>query len=630
MSEPRYRSTPRRASVARGLRAPLAAAALLGAALGPAAAEAQEFAYCDLAVAQQASKLQKNGNATVVSNGPRKRQGIRVTEEKMNQRSSAFHNVPITFAPGTSFYQHFRVRISGTLGNMPPNGADGFSFMIQNDPGGDPLMVGSVGGGITALGIPGEGFGYAGITQSIALEIDTYENGALMDPDGNHLTLIMGGLVGHTKDGTAMGEPLMPQPEGSTVVPFQPVQVMSSFESTSASADTRDIWIDYECAAADSCTMKVYVSFNNTLLDIQFADPTNPGSLPQKPDMPVMVVEGLKDIAGYLNGAAGFAGFSASTGSAMDEHLVTFWVLSRSPLPDTNMNNLEDTCECKTVDTACGGNLPICEPKTDQGYCRDCLTDDECAMRDPTMPYCDLIVNGGTGACVECNEDAQCPTEKPFCNTVTKSCTASCSDDAHCDAKKWCDNPTGAPFGGTCSDDLPNGSPIPKSGNHTPPLEGACTPEAAAAVCVSGVCDEADDQCGYSTGGPCTTDNAADVCRSGLCSSEGTCTCKEDTHCGDASSGRVCDADKGACVDGCRGSGGNGCPSGLQCSSTSADVGECRQPGVGPGPQTPDDGTVEGSGFLTCGASRRGASGDPAALLFFAALAGHLVRRRRR
>jgi hypothetical protein len=120
------------------------------------------------------------------------------------------------------------------------------------------------------------------------------------------------------------------------------------------------------------------------------------------------------------------------------------------------------------------------------------------------------------------------------------------------------------------------------------------------------------------------------VCRSGVCSAEGTCTCKEDTHCGDASSGRVCDAAKGACVEGCRGSGGNGCPSGLQCSSTTADVGECKQPGAGPGPKTPNDGTVEGSGVLTCGASRRGASGEPVTLLFLAALAGHLLRRRQR
>src|SRR5688572_12020751 len=166
MNAPRYRSTSRKASVARASRAPLvAAAALMGAFLSPAAAEAQEFAYCDLAVAQQASNLQKNGNATVVSNGPRKRQGIRVTEEKSNQRSTVFHNIPIAFAPGTSFYQHFRVRISGGLQNAPPNGADGFSFMIQNDPGDDPLMVGKIGGGVTALGIPGEGFGYSGITQ---------------------------------------------------------------------------------------------------------------------------------------------------------------------------------------------------------------------------------------------------------------------------------------------------------------------------------------------------------------------------------------------------------------------------------------------------------------------------------
>ena len=40
-------------------------------------------------------------------------------------------------------------------------------------------------------------------------------------------------------------------------------------------------------------------------------------------------------------------------------------------------------------------------------------------------------------------------------------------------------------------------------------------------------------------------------------------------------SGRVCDAATQTCGDGCRGTGGNTCPEGRQCSSNNGTVGNC-------------------------------------------------------
>jgi hypothetical protein len=617
-----------------GLGAParaLAAGAILGASLCPSPAAAQDLAYCDLAIVQQASKLQQNGDATVVSSGERKKQGIRLTDEKTNQRSTVFHKIPLQLKPGTPLYQHFRVRVSGGALNIPPNGADGMSFMLQNYPGGDPLGVGAIGTAEKAIGIPGAGFGYGGIIQSLAFELDTLKNDGEMDPDGNHIALISGGLTGHTDNGTAMGKMWMPQPVGSTVEPWQPVQldVTTSIESNATSYDTRDVWIDYECSGPDMCTMKVFMTFNNALLGNQFADSTKPATLPLKPEMPVMVVQNVKDISTYLGGTAAFAGFSASTGAAMDEHLVTFWILSKKPLVDADMNNLEDACECNTAAAACEGNLPICDSAAGAGFCRDCLNDPECAAKDPLNPICDLIVNGGEGACVECTSDMHCPSEEPFCNTFVNVCTANCSGDDMCDAAEWCDNPSGVMFGGTCLSDLANGEPIPASDNHNPPLDGTCTEEAAMVVCQSGVCDTSDDACGYPVGGPCTDQNGSVVCRSGICSPAGTCACADDVDCGDASSGKVCDAMSGECRDGCRGMGGNGCPMSFVCSSTTNDIGTCKKPGP---VVTPAGGlaTVEGAGLFRCGAAGSGGSSEPVALVMLAALAAHVARRRRR
>lgn len=625
-------------------RRPLAAAALLAAAaaaaasLGSSTAGAQDLTYCDLSVPQQASKLHENGEATVVSAGAMQKRGIRITEEKANQRSTIFHEIPIAFEPGGSFYQHFRVRISGGGVNLPPNGADGLAFILQNDPGGDPLGVGKIGTGKTALGISGEGLGYGGITQSLALELDTVQNAAQSDPDGNHMALLLGGLAGHTSDGTKMGMPLMAQAAGATVAPWQPIKLdvaTQSLESLTTSYDTRDVWIDYECAEANKCSMKVYMTFNNTLAMNAFASSLNPSTLPKRPDSPIMVIEDLKDLSTYLGGPTGFAGFSGSTGgaTAADEHLVTFWVLSRKPLPDADGNNLEDTCECKTVVGACDGNVPICDTTTPQGFCRDCLNDFECSAKDGLKPICDLIATGGQGACVECTNDSHCTVEEPYCNPAVKECTANCTADDMCSSDKWCDNPSGEAFGGTCVDDLENGSSIPKSDNHSPPLDGTCSTAAAIVVCKSGVCDTTDNLCGYPVGGPCTTSNGPIVCRSAVCSAEGTCVCEDDSDCGDAASGRVCDSMTGACSDGCRGAQGNGCPADLVCTSTTEEVGECREKGTGP--ITPGSGgSVEGAGLFRCasGASgpQSGGSEQGAALVILAALAGHLARRKRR
>ncbi|NUP09378.1 MAG: hypothetical protein HOW73_25270 [Polyangiaceae bacterium] len=65
-------------------------------------------------------------------------------------------------------------------------------------------------------------------------------------------------------------------------------------------------------------------------------------------------------------------------------------------------------------------------------------------------------------------------------------------------------------------------------------------------------------------------------------------TCSDDSDCGAADSGIVCDVEAGNyCLPGCRGTGGNGCQvDGGECSSDNEDVGTCAagpapQPGVG-------------------------------------------------
>jgi MYXO-CTERM domain-containing protein len=121
-----------------------------------------------------------------------------------------------------------------------------------------------------------------------------------------------------------------------------------------------------------------------------------------------------------------------------------------------------------------------------------------------------------------------------------------CEADGDCAGGNWCDETTT-----TCTAKLANSSPVPTDAPHTnPTLNGTCTAAAATLVCVSGVCDTKDNDCGYANGdGPCTMATGATVCRSGACSASGVCEpsggCESDADC---TGGKWCDETTNVCT----------------------------------------------------------------------------------
>ena len=81
-----------------------------------------------------------------------------------------------------------------------------------------------------------------------------------------------------------------------------------------------------------------------------------------------------------------------------------------------------------------------------------------------------------------------------------------------------------------------------------------------------------------------------------------TCACSAlvDADCGSLTSGKVCLVATSTCGDGCRGTGGNGCPTGQTCTSTTAAIGACLSPAA-------DGGLLDGA-LLTDGANLSDAS----------------------
>lgn len=78
----------------------------------------------------------------------------------------------------------FDLTISINLGCMDGNGADGMVFGLQ------PVS--------TNVGTLGGGLGFAGITPSIGIELDTYQNGENNDPIFDHIAIISDGVLSHT------------------------------------------------------------------------------------------------------------------------------------------------------------------------------------------------------------------------------------------------------------------------------------------------------------------------------------------------------------------------------------------------------------------------------------------------
>lgn len=208
--------------------------------------------------------------------------------------------------------------------------------------------------------------------------------------------------------------------------------------------------------------------------------------------------------------------------------------------------------------TAClTATTPVC---LDTGSCAACAGDlgkgslADCQRGE--APYC--LTVGAAGSCGKCTSNPDCAGavhNGPICHVESGACGSTCSSDAECDDGEWC-----APQGnsGVCVAKTPNGDPLPS----TPPIGGECTVANGTRTCVSSVCEEQDDRCGYRNDTTCTAEGP---CRSGVCfTADGKCGKPNSEACSDLDECRsaVCFAADKLC----------GKPNGEPC----AGVGECR------------------------------------------------------
>lgn len=97
--------------------------------------------------------------------------------------TNTFESGSIWHTDKINLNQSFQVVAEVFLGCLDAGGADGLVFGFQ------PVS--------TSIGQAGEGIGFQGVAPSIGLEMDTYQNFNLSDPDFDHMALIANGNLDH-------------------------------------------------------------------------------------------------------------------------------------------------------------------------------------------------------------------------------------------------------------------------------------------------------------------------------------------------------------------------------------------------------------------------------------------------
>jgi hypothetical protein len=212
---------------------------------------AQSFSYTDFS---SVSGLQLNGSTFQNGNKPS------LTPAAGWQGGSAFSNTPITLGSSAAFSTVFSFEIlaRGGLGG----GADGLTFTVQNV----SSNVGGAGGGI----------GYAGISNSVAVEFDTFDNGEV--GGSNHVGIDVNGS-------------------------------MASVASTGFLTPDFDngsiwwAWVDYNGA-----TQQFEVRWSQTSL---------------RPTLPMLST--TLNLASILGSSSAYVGFTSGTGAGWGEHNIRSW-----------------------------------------------------------------------------------------------------------------------------------------------------------------------------------------------------------------------------------------------------------------------------------------------------------------
>ena len=225
------------------------------------------------------------GDATTVNTQTTDGTVLRLTPSlPTNQAGAAYFTTPITLGTGGYFSTTFQFRFTAVAGHTP---GDGITFFLAENPSG--------------LGAVGSDLGYgvaAGVPNSIAVEFDTYKNGAADNNSSNHIAIDTNGQITNTAAQNVYG-----QADCST----------SAYVSGCMS--NGDLWT-------------VTIAYNATYLSVTAQDGRSAAPFAAISSFPI-------NIDSYLGGNTAYAGFTSSTGSGSENHNILNWTFDpTTPTPE--------------------------------------------------------------------------------------------------------------------------------------------------------------------------------------------------------------------------------------------------------------------------------------------------------
>lgn len=279
-------------------------------------AEAETASYCDFS---DTTGLDINGYASVQTVG-----GFDVVDlapSMKDKAGSVFLTAPVSLPAGVSFHTYFGFVIGPDI-----TGGHGVAFVLHNAPEGPQALGGDAGQ-----------MGYGGISPSVVVEFDTYEN--TWDPDGNHVAVM---LDGDYKTHYVAADPGFDLAGGGAV----------------------NVWIDYDGVSTE---LDVYVADTET-----------------KPTAPLVTYS--IDIGAHLGGSA-YVGLTSATGTLTDDHYLALWEFSTDGVPCACDGDA--ICGDAASGMVCGDSSSVCE-----GGCRGmdgngCPSGLDCSSTDATEGTCE-------------------------------------------------------------------------------------------------------------------------------------------------------------------------------------------------------------------------------------------------
>jgi Legume lectin domain/PEP-CTERM motif len=254
---------------------------------GAQAAGATTLLYNDFS---NPSGLQLNGSASAPVTDDQNRQVLRLTPAWFAQSGSAFSTNTVSLASNASFSSAFRFRMTDLYGwDGQGYGADGITFVVQTVAN----NVGSNGGGL----------GYSGIPNSLGVEFDTWNNGAIDANSSNHVGIDLNGNV------------------ASVALATVPVDMNNG--------DVWSAWVDYNGAT--------------DLLELRLAEGANavrPGS--------AYLSYGV-DLTSVLGTNNAYVGFTAATGAAFENHDILAWQFNSTYAPIGDIGRSSNVPEPSTL-----------------------------------------------------------------------------------------------------------------------------------------------------------------------------------------------------------------------------------------------------------------------------------------